>query len=235
MIFLTKNKLVVISVVLACVLTSIFCISALKNTPVGSAELSKIRIVLDAGHGGVDGGVSGTISKVKESEINLKVVKKLEKLFYSAGFDVVLTRSSDGGLYGVATKNRKRKDMQKRKEIIEKSNPNLVISVHMNKFSSSARRGAQVFYKNGDPNGETLANLIQDSFNKMESSKREFSPLVGDYYVLNCSDIPSVICECGFLSNPEEESLLITDEYQEKIAEAIFDGVTQYLSKETGN
>lgn len=233
--YLSKNKIIVISVLLACVFTCVFCISALKKTTIGNAEFSKIRIVLDAGHGGIDGGVTGTYTGVKESEINLKVVKKIEKLLFSSGFDVVLTRNSDAGLYGVATKNRKKKEMQKRKEIINGCNPTLVVSVHMNKFSSPSRRGAQVFYKLNDEKGKNLATCIQNAFNDLETSKRDFSPLTGDYYVLNCSDFPSVICECGFLSNPEEEALLITDDYQEKIAKAVYDGILGFLMEDTSS
>ena len=230
MFFLSRSKIVIISVLLACTFTTLFCLSALKNNPVGKAEYSDVKILLDAGHGGIDGGVVGTYSKVKESKLNLSVVKKLEKIFFSAGFDVVLTRSTDAGLYGVATSSRKKKDMLKRKEIILESNPTLVISIHMNKFSSANRSGGQVFFKENDEKSKLLASLIQTNLNLISISKRDFSPLQGDYYILNCSNIPSVICECGFLSNREEEMLLITDEYQHKLAQSIFDAVIKYLS-----
>lgn len=229
MFVVSKNKILVAFVLISCILTSIFCFSAINKTSLGDAQYVKNKILLDAGHGGIDGGVSGVNTGVKESDLNLKVVKKLEKLFFSAGFEVVLTRSTDAGLYGVATKNRKRKDMQKRKEIIEESSPSVVISVHMNKFASSHRRGGQVFYKDESEQGKILADLIQKKFNKLSDSKRDFDSLKGDYYILNCTNYPSVICECGFLSNPEEEALLVTEEYQSQIAQAIFDGVLEFL------
>ncbi|MBO4594149.1 MAG: N-acetylmuramoyl-L-alanine amidase, partial [Clostridia bacterium] len=131
------------------------------------------------------------------------------------------------------TSSLKRKDMEKRKEIIEKVNPALVVSVHLNKYPVSSRAGAQVFYKKGDENGKALAEAIQKSFNGMEESLKSYSALTGDYYILNCTEIPSVICECGFLSNPREESLLITMEYQRTLAYNIFCGIVSYFARES--
>ena len=126
---------------------------------------------------------------------------------------------------------RKKKDMQKRKEIIENAQPSLVVSVHLNKYALSSRRGAQVFYNENSKNGKVLAESVQQAFNELSESKREYSPLKGDYYILNCTNYPSIIAECGFLSNPEEEALLITDEYQDDISYTIFKGIVSYLSK----
>ena len=207
------------------------CVGALGSKNTNRLDVNKITIVLDAGHGGVDAGVNGVVTGVKESELNLKVVKKLQSYFISAGMNVVLTRNSDAGLYGVATKNLKKKDMQKRKEIIENADPTVVISVHMNKYSLQSRRGAQVFYKSKDNISKILANEIQKSLNEMDGAVRSCDALTGDYYILNCTSYPSVICECGFLSNPDDEALLITDEYQDKIAYTIFKGVISYLAE----
>jgi N-acetylmuramoyl-L-alanine amidase len=230
---LKSKKIIVISVLVATLLTFVLCISALYEKPVSNSNVNKIRIVLDAGHGGVDGGVSGVKTNIKESELNLKVVKILEQYLVGAGMNVVLTRSTDAGLYRVASGNLKRKDMEKRKEIIHKAQPHLVISVHMNKYSLSERRGAQVFYKGGDESSKILAESIQDCFNDMEEAVRECSALTGNYYILNCSEFPSIIAECGFLSNPQDEALLLTEEYQDSIAYAIFKGVVGYLVHET--
>lgn len=231
MILIKKRNLIVICVLILTILASSVCFYGIKKANKNNVESSQYKIVLDAGHGGVDGGVSGVNTGVKESELNLIITKKLEKQLLEAGFSVVLTRKTDAGLYGLATENLKRKDMQKRQEIINKERPNLVLSIHLNKFSVSTRRGAQVFYKNGDENAKLLANSIQNAFNLMEEAPRQSSALVGDYYILKCSNYPSVIAECGFLSNPDDESLLITDEYQEKIAYSIYRGIVEYLSK----
>ena len=230
--FVFKRKnLIIISVLIITALTFILCFGALGMKSVADTNKSKLKIVLDAGHGGVDGGVTGVNTGVKESEINLKVVKKLEYYLQSSGINVVLTRSTDAGLYGMATSNLKKKDMKKRQEIICSAQPNLVVSIHMNQYSLSTRRGAQVFYKSDDEFSKLLANSIQNSFNSMEEAVRECSALTGDYYILNCSSYPSVICECGFLSNPQDESLLITDKYQDSVAYAIFKGIVGYLSQ----
>ena len=233
MFILKKRNIIITAVLILTMLTFALCFSSLAGKSAGDASVSKFKIVLDAGHGGVDGGVIGTKTGVKESELNLKLVKKLEKYLVGAGMNVVLTRSSDAGLYGVATKNLKRKDMEKRKEIIEDAQPTLVVSIHMNKYSLSTRRGAQVFYKEGDKASKLLAKSIQSSFNDMEEAVRDCSELSGDYYILNCTDYPSVIAECGFLSNPQDEALLVTDEYQESLAYAVFKGIVTYLAQTT--
>ena len=230
MFVLKRRNILIISVLLITAITFIVCFGALASIPTSDALSHKVKVVLDAGHGGVDGGVSGVKTGIKESELNLAVVKKLENHLSNAGISVVLTRSSEAGLYGVAAGNLKRKDMKKRKEIINEAQPNLVISVHMNNYSLSTRRGAQVFYKKSDDRAKLLANCIQESFNTMEEAVRECNVLTGDYYILNCSNYPTVIAECGFLSNPEDEALLISEEYQDAIAYSIFKGIVAYLS-----
>ena len=229
MIVLKKRGLIIVITLLSTLVAFIICLNSLSISTLSDTSVNKVKIVLDAGHGGVDGGVTGIVTGTKESELNLVIVKKLEKLLVASGFNVVLTRSSDAGLYGVATGNLKRKDMLKRKEIIESAKPDLVVSIHLNKFSITTRRGAQVFFKQDDDNSKKLATSIQSFFNSLEESTREFNALKGDYYILNCTNYPSVIAECGFLSNPEEEKLLLTNEYQDKIVEALFKGITSYL------
>ncbi len=231
MLVLKRRSILICSILILVAITSLICFEALASRPIGEASASNVKIVLDAGHGGIDGGVNGIRTGIKESELNLKVVKKIEKYLVGAGMSVVLTRNSDAGLYGIATKNLKRRDMEKRKEIINNAKPNLVVSVHMNKYTLQSRRGAQVFYKPGDENGKLLAKSIQDSFNGMEEAVRDCAILTGDYYILNCSEYPSVIAECGFLSNPDDEALLITEEYQNAIAYNIFKGIIGYLAQ----
>lgn len=228
---LKKKNLIIFSVLLATFFTIILCFSAISAKPVSEATVNKTKIVLDAGHGGIDGGVVGKLTGIKESELNLKVVKKLEKYLINSGISVTLTRNSDAGLYGVATKNLKKKDMQKRSEIINSASPDLIVSVHMNKYSLSTRRGAQVFYKANDEKSKLLAESVQNCFNDMEEASRNCSVLTGDYYILKCSNYPSIIAECGFLSNSQDETLLVTEEYQDKIAYAIFKGIVGYLTQ----
>ena len=194
-----------------------------------------MTVVLDAGHGGIDGGVTGIKTGVKESEVNLSIVKKLQVYFEQAGINVVLTRKTDAGLYGLATKGFKKRDMQKRKEIIENASPAVMVSIHQNAYAGSSRRGAQLFYRKDSGAGALLANSIQAELNAMPECVKQSKPLAGDYYMLNCTNYTSVICECGFLSNPEDEALLLTEEYKEKIAYAIYKGVISYLSSAANN
>ncbi len=190
----------------------------------------KYTIVIDAGHGGIDGGAVGNLTGVSESELNLDISKRLKTLFEEVGFKVVLTRQTMDGLYGDTSPGFKKRDMQKRAEIIRESAPNLLISVHLNKYTSPNRRGAQVFYKSDSESGKKLANAIQKNINENLPVSKNYSALSGDYFLLNTSKCPSVIVECGFLSNPEEEGLLQDKNYRQKLAKVIFDGTLNYMS-----
>lgn len=222
-----KNILIVLlTFVLA---FSILTIS--KNVFATTTEKINYTIVLDAGHGGIDGGSEGVVSGVKESELNLKVTKKLEKLLNTFGFNVVLTRTNADGLYSQFATNKKQDDMKKRKEIIQKSKPNMVVSIHMNSFPNKHERGAQVFYQVGEETSKQLAQTIQNEMIKNLVEAREFCNH-SDLYILQCTKNPSVVVEGGFLSNPEEEALLITDEYQEKLAYSVFCGILKFFEKQ---
>lgn len=228
-----RKNLIIISVLIITALTFVFCFGALHRLNVKDADANSITVVIDAGHGGIDNGVVGVKTGIKESELNLSITKKLQNILLDAGINVVLTRNSNAGLYGVATKNLKKKDMEKRKNIINSANPTLVISVHMNKYSMSSRRGAQVFYKDGDEKSKAFAESVQRQLNELSGSERDFSALTGDYYILKCSSVPSIIAECGFLSNENDEALLITEEYQKEVAYTIFKGIIEYLSMQS--
>ena len=188
-----------------------------------------ITIVLDAGHGGLDGGSIGNNGTV-EAELNLIYVEKLEKLFKASGIGVIKTRKSLDGLYSSKNGNFKKEDMQRRKEIIQNSFASAVISIHMNKFSLKSERGCQVFYQSESKTGKNLAECIKDRLVSKIEYARELT-LGGDYFICKCDNIPSVIVECGFLSNDEEEKLLCDENYQDKLCYAIFCGVMSYLTK----
>lgn len=188
--------------------------------------LIDFTVVIDAGHGGVDGGVVG-VDGVKESTLNLAYSKTLGEIFERSGFNVVYTRKSENGLYGMATNGFKLRDMKRRKEIIDQARPNLLISVHMNKFSQSRRSGPQVFYQEGKGDGQTLAYSLQRVLNDFTGNSHE--AIAGDYYVCRETNCPAVIVECGFLSNPTECAQLQTDAYREQLCRQIFSGVMLYL------
>ena len=228
-IIIKKKALIITAAVLAAVLAfAVIMPAALSSAGGTGSARAGYTVVLDAGHGGIDGGVSGVNTKVKESDLNLSVVKKLESYFKGYGIKTVLTRKDKNGLYGISSRGRKMRDMEKRKEIIEDANPDLVISVHMNAFPQRSQRGAQVFYDKDSERGRELAQTIQ-LFLAKNIQHCDRNIMTGDYYILNCTHKPAVIVECGFLSNAADEALLITAEYQEKLAYNIFCAVVAFL------
>lgn len=197
-----------------------------RTTKVDSPN-TQMSIVIDAGHGGDDGGAVGK-SGISESYLNLQYAKELESLCKNAGFKVVMTRTDMNGLYSITASNKKRSEMEKRASIINNCNANLVVSIHMNSFPLTSSKGAQVFFKNGNQSGEALAESIQNRFIEELPSARQNSA-VGDYFVLNCTDKPAVLIECGFLSNPEEEASLCNDNYRKKFCEAVIRGIFNFF------
>lgn len=214
------------AVLLAVAFTFGVCFFALART---ATSARRMTVVIDAGHGGVDGGVVGIETGTKESDINLALARTLQTAFEEAGFTVVQTRPTEAGLYGAATAGYKKRDMQERARIINETAPALVVSVHQNFFSLRSRRGAQVFFRETNELSAALALRVQEELNAMPECVKKTQALKGDYYVLNCNDFPSVIVECGFLSNPEDEALLLTAEYRGKIAAAIVRGALAFL------
>lgn len=226
-------KLIVLKKSVVIALAAIVLLGAAAGIYAGVAASSAVPekvIVIDAGHGGVDAGVLGVTTSVKESEINLYIARELRNYFSEAGFTVVMTRTTSAGLYGVATKGFKMRDMKKRREIIEKSNADMVISIHQNSCPIPSRRGGQVFFNPAEENGKSLAQCIQKYLNELDESLTPREALAGDYYMLKCTDSPSVIVECGFLSNAEDEALLLSPDYRKKIAYTIFKGAVSYYS-----
>lgn len=187
-----------------------------------------LSIVIDAGHGGIDGGAVG-VNGTEESRVNLDFAIELKNICEQAGFNVIMTRPTMDGLYSPLAQNKKRSEMEKREEIINNSKANLVVSIHQNSFPLPSLCGAQVFYKNGSEGGKHLAENIQNSLKKGEIQTRG-SATIGDYYVLNCTDLPAVLVECGFLSNPQEEMLLCQSEYRKKFCEQLFCGILEFYS-----
>ena len=230
---MTKSVKAIITIV--SFVFSVICIAPFFEAGVKHASANKNKrfcVVIDAGHGGIDGGVTGRNSNVSESEINLDIAFKLQKLFENAAIETVLTRKTSGGLYGLASKGYKRRDMKKRAEIIKSSGADLFISIHQNFYSDSSRRGAQVFYY--AEKDKKFAFCIQNKLNSMKEASRECEILFGDYFVLKQADFPACIVECGFLSNAQDEKLLLDESYREKLASAIFGGALEYLTETDG-
>lgn len=232
--FLIIKKRWIVSIVcaiVACVILITAIVIGYKITSVNSYSVANAKhtIVIDAGHGGIDGGSVGKERGTVESELNLTYAKNLAKLLNNMGINVVLTRSDNNGLYEPNAKSLKKSDMKKRKEIIENTNPTLIVSIHMNSFSSPRARGAQTFYKKDNAEGKILAENIQKQLKTNIEYGKE-SCKIGDYYILNCTDIPAVLVECGFLSNKEDEELLVSADYQNKICYSILSGIIAFLN-----
>lgn len=187
----------------------------------------KYTIVIDAGHGGRDDGCTG-VSGAKESEINLSIARILKSDLETLGINVVMTRCDGNGLYKSNATNFKKSDMSERIKIIESANADMVISIHQNSYLDSSQRGAQAFYQEDDEKSRDFATCVQSQLlGQLPSARKECNK--GDYYILKESKIPAILVECGYLSNGEEESLLQSDDYQQKVAYAIMCGVVKYF------
>jgi len=155
----------------------------------------------------------------------MELKRQLEKY----GFSVVLTRTDKNGLYSEYKNGFKREDMEKRNDIIKNEAPDLFISIHQNKFASSSSYGPQVFYTPNSEKAKNFAQCIKDSFDSnLNTKKRAIKE--GDFYMLYCSPCPSILIECGFLSNPDEEKLLLDNNYKKHFCYLIVCGIFKYLA-----
>ena len=185
-------------------------------------------VVIDPGHGGTDPGSIGYKTKIHEDKLNLQMSLLLKEKLESAGINVVMTRETDSALIEGAGRQWKRKEMEARRDLIIKTRPNMVISLHQNSYTNHNLRGAQVFYDKKSEISKLIADSIQEQFKThLDKSIKSTSP--GDYFMLKCSSAPSVIVECGFLSNEEDEKLLLSTEYQEKIINSIYMGIVNFF------
>lgn len=196
----------------------------MTNTP------SKFTVVIDAGHGGYDPGKVGTTGTL-EKDINLKIALYLKEMLEGQDIEVIMTRDEDEEL-STDSSRRKASDMKERVALIDKSNADMVVSIHQNSYTDPQIYGAQCFYYTNSEEGEKLASIIQEQIiNSTNQTKIRDIKSNSDYYLLKYSTLATVIVECGFLSNPEEEQLLLTETYQRKMAWAIHLGILQYLNQ----
>lgn len=196
------------------------------------AEEKERIIVIDPGHGGIDGGAKSE-NGVIEKDINLSIALKTKKLLEDKGYKVIMTRSEDVGLYteGKKVREKKREDLGNRVKIKRDTKCDVFISIHQNMFPQKNCKGAQVWSSNNE-NSKKLGQIIQKSFkeNLDKNNKREAKVAKKEYKILNDSyEGASVIVECGFLSNEEECALLVKGEYQEKIANTLLKAVEEYF------
>lgn len=189
-------------------------------------------ILVDSGHGGIDPGMIG-IDQLKEKDVNLEISLKLRDCLENQGYQVVMTREKDEGLYDQDSQNKKVQDLQRRCDMIEEYKPLLTLSIHQNSYPDSSVRGPQVFYYEDSIQGERLALEIQKQLNEILKVERPRSAKGNtSYYLLKKSKGVLNIVECGFLTNYDEAEKLQQEEYQQKVAEAICYGTVEYLKKQ---
>lgn len=230
------NILFAILVLLSIILLSDRSIEVMKQIfqPVDSED-EKGTIVIDAGHGGFDPGKVG-INGTLEKDVNLAIAMKLKMLLINEGYNVVMIRESDCGLYSENDSNKKSTDMKNRVKLIAETDPILAVSIHQNSFTMESSSGAQVFYYSGSSSGEKFARIMQNTIKEViADGNHRVEKSNTAYYMLKKTTCPLIIVECGFLSNRQEADLLATEEYQEKMAGAIKEGIVRYLSSEEGS
>ncbi len=200
-----------------------------------SPSITYPTIILDAGHGGIDPGKVG-VNNALEKDINLSIVLKLKELLEKEGFSVYLTRESDQLLAAPNSTSQKKDDMIARIQMVEDLNPFFTVSIHQNSFPDPSVNGPQVFYYKDSVESATMAQIIQDILNtQLEPAKKRTPQANTNYYLLTRTPTPTVIVECGFLSNPTEADLLIQEEYQNRVAYSIFSGILAYYEATTLN
>lgn len=183
-------------------------------------------IYIDAGHGGIDPGA--VYKDIHEADINLKISMSLANLLEKNGAIVLLTRTVDYDLSVNNAVNRKRSDLSRRANIINESNGDLYISIHLNSIASSTWKGAQVFYDDINPKNEKIAKLLQNALKKDLKSSREYKEM-NNMYMYKRIKIPGVLVEVGFLSNDNERYLLLQKTYQDKVAKSLCGGIIEYF------
>lgn len=234
MILLEKKRILFILSMVFISIFAYFLSIGFNNKVVQTVSLpvSNKVVVLDAGHGGEDGGATSSNGN-SEADINLKISLKVQSLLEQSGCTVILTRSDENAIYDLNAKTLKEKkvsDIKNRVKIGNSSSADIFVSIHLNKIPESQYYGWQTFYKDGNEASKKLATCLQNNLNESISKENKRVPLkIDNIYIMKNVEITTSIVECGFLSNPEEEKLLLQDEYQNKIAWGIYTGIINYF------
>lgn len=231
-----------ISLILICLLLGIFAYSYestkvnldLEIQQTSSVPTSGKVIVLDAGHGVPDEGAQSSRGTT-EAETNLKIALKVQNLLEQTGCTVILTRSDENAIYDLdknTLKEKKISDIRNRVKIGNNSSADIFVSIHLNKIPQSQYWGWQCFYNSGNENSTKLAKKIQSNLNdSIQKENKRVAMKLDTVYIMKHVEIPISIVECGFLSNPEEEQQLLEDEYQNRLAWGIFNGIVDYFNE----
>ncbi|MBR6729381.1 MAG: N-acetylmuramoyl-L-alanine amidase CwlD [Clostridia bacterium] len=235
-IFLKKWNIILLAAVMFFVVGGTgFFLRQEPELPVSAVPGQGKKIIIDAGHGEPDGGAVSD-SGVLEKDLNLNVARFLQEYFEQSGVEVIMTRTDDNGLFDLGSRTirqKKRSDLHERERLINESGANVCISIHMNQFSDSRYSGPQVFYSPNHEDSKRLAQTIQAEMVSVlqPESVREIKKAGNDIYLLKKAKTPAVLIECGFLSNKKEEKMLQDEDYQKRIAWAIYCGTVTYFSE----
>ncbi len=232
-----KKSIIAIITAFLIILSAMLYLTFMANFSAAEASsmpITQKTVIVDAGHGGDDGGAIG-IDGTVEKDINLDIALKLEKILKFYGFNVIMTRTQDvmtcdDGLDSL--RKRKISDIHNRFELMRKNPDAIFISVHQNKFEDSSQHGTQVFYSGNDERSKELAEAIQTSITLTLQRKndRVVKKSGSGIYLLYHAKIPAVLVECGFISNSDEVKKLKDESYRMKLAILIADGLLKYLS-----
>ena len=239
MIVINKKR---ISIIVICLLLGIFAYSY-QGTKIDLDEeiqqttatpVSGKVIVVDAGHGVPDEGAQSS-KGTTEAETNLKISLKLQNLLEQSGCTVILTRSDENAIYDLdknTLRDKKISDIRNRVKIGNNSSADIFVSIHLNKIPQQQYWGWQCFYNSGNEKSINLAKKIQSNLNEaIQKENKRVAMKLDTVYIMKHVEIPISIVECGFLSNPEEEQQLLDDEYQDKLAWGIFNGIIEYFNE----
>lgn len=234
MIILSKKRFGIISTILLISLfVFVFQVASLKQTvQTVSLPVSNKVIVLDAGHGKPDEGAQSS-NGTTEAETNLKITLKVQSLLEQSGATVVLTRSDENAIYDLdktTLRQKKISDIHNRVKIGNESSADIFVSIHLNKISQQQYYGWQCFYKQNNEKSTALAKSLQENLNdSIQKENKRVSMKLDNVYIIKHVEIPISIVECGFLSNPEEETQLLGDDYQNRLAWGIYNGIMDYF------
>lgn len=234
-VFIAKKNTIIFTIVSCCIFMFLIALLTFTIPKAYNVNLPPL-VIIDPGHGGEDGGAVGK-SGVVEKDINLKISLALRDMLHLMGYDTIMTREKDKAIYdeeAIKLRQKKRSDLKNRLSIIHKnsSDNSIFVSIHQNKFPNEKYHGTQIFYSSNHPGSEELALKIRENIvSKLQKdNEREIKESKSGIFLLKNSNIPSVVVECGFLSNVEEEKKLNDGEYQRQLALCISMGVNDFFS-----
>ena len=224
----------IISVLISLILLVPMLKFSLPLPNMSTSNQTPITVVLDAGHGGEDGGCEG--NGLIEKDLNLDITLRISSLLRKQGVNVVLTREIDKLLYDKNSDyegKKKYQDVRRRLEIAKEQENPVLVSIHMNYFAQTQYSGLQVWYSKADARSRILANLVQSNikYNLQLNNKRNIKEATSSIFLLDNATFPAILIECGFLSNPDEARALSDENYRQKLAEIIFNSIMTYISQ----